>query len=193
MTSPCWKMTCWVDALPRAAGLQFLCGVLVIVDETLLDGDDHLFFHLAAQLHGHQGGGIVIDGLVDRGHDAEFDQLFDDLGGRFLHAAGQLADGDLVGNLDHQRRLLGNFQLEAAHFFLLLIAALVAEVAALLIIAALLVADALLSALGVLQALGYQGFDPGPVTPWGKPAMGLKTRKKKNPTNKFIVKRRNAK
>ena len=34
---------------------------------------------------------------------------------------------------------------------------------------------------------------PGPVTPWGKPAMGLKTRKKKNPTNKYIVKRRNAK
>ncbi len=34
---------------------------------------------------------------------------------------------------------------------------------------------------------------PGPVTPWGKPAMGLKTRKTKNPTNKFIVKRRNAK
>ncbi len=34
---------------------------------------------------------------------------------------------------------------------------------------------------------------PGPVTPWGKPAMGYKTRKTKNPTNKFIVKRRNAK
>ena len=34
---------------------------------------------------------------------------------------------------------------------------------------------------------------PGPVTPWGKPAMGYKTRKKKNPTDKFIVKRRNAK
>ena len=34
---------------------------------------------------------------------------------------------------------------------------------------------------------------PGPVTPWGKPAMGLKTRKTKNPTNKFIVKRRNSK
>ena len=34
---------------------------------------------------------------------------------------------------------------------------------------------------------------PGPVTPWGKPAMGYKTRKKKNPTNKFIVKRRNEK
>ena len=34
---------------------------------------------------------------------------------------------------------------------------------------------------------------PGPVTPWGKPAMGYKTRKKKSATDKFIVKRRNAK
>ena len=30
---------------------------------------------------------------------------------------------------------------------------------------------------------------PGPVTPWGKPALGYKTRKKKNPTNKYIVRR----
>ena len=34
---------------------------------------------------------------------------------------------------------------------------------------------------------------PAPVTPWGKPALGLKTRKNKNRTNKFIVKRRNDK
>ena len=34
---------------------------------------------------------------------------------------------------------------------------------------------------------------PGPVTPLGKPAMGYKTRCKKNPTNKFIVKRRGEK
>ena len=34
---------------------------------------------------------------------------------------------------------------------------------------------------------------PGPVTPWGKPALGYKTRKSKNPTSKFIVKRRSAK
>ena len=33
----------------------------------------------------------------------------------------------------------------------------------------------------------------GPVTPWGKPALGLKTRNKKARTNKFIVKRRNSK
>jgi large subunit ribosomal protein L2 len=34
---------------------------------------------------------------------------------------------------------------------------------------------------------------PGPVTPWGKPTLGYKTRKKKNPTDKYIVKRRNQK
>ena len=34
---------------------------------------------------------------------------------------------------------------------------------------------------------------PGPVTPWGKPALGYKTRAKHNRSDKFIVKRRNAK
>ncbi|MGI6498615.1 MAG: 50S ribosomal protein L2 [Oscillospiraceae bacterium] len=34
---------------------------------------------------------------------------------------------------------------------------------------------------------------PSPVTPWGKPTLGYKTRKKKNRTDKFIVKHRNAK
>ena len=34
---------------------------------------------------------------------------------------------------------------------------------------------------------------PGPVTPWGKPTLGYKTRKTKNRTDKLIVKRRNAK
>ena len=32
---------------------------------------------------------------------------------------------------------------------------------------------------------------PGPVTPWGKPALGYKTRSKKNKSNKFIIKRAN--
>ena len=32
-----------------------------------------------------------------------------------------------------------------------------------------------------------------PVTPWGKPALGYKTRKKKNQSDKYIVKRRNEK
>ena len=33
----------------------------------------------------------------------------------------------------------------------------------------------------------------GPMTPWGKPALGYKTRNKKKQSNKFIVKRRNSK
>ncbi len=44
---------------------------------------------------------------------------------------------------------------------------------------------------------GGEGKSPigrsGPVTPWGKPALGYKTRSKKAKTDKFIVKRRNAK
>ena len=34
---------------------------------------------------------------------------------------------------------------------------------------------------------------PGPVTPWGKPTLGYKTRKKHKASDKYIVKRRNAK
>lgn len=34
---------------------------------------------------------------------------------------------------------------------------------------------------------------PGPVTPWGKPALGYKTRSKHNKSDKFIVKRRGVK
>ncbi|MEG1952704.1 MAG: 50S ribosomal protein L2 [Hydrogenoanaerobacterium sp.] len=34
---------------------------------------------------------------------------------------------------------------------------------------------------------------PGPVTPWGKPTLGYKTRAKHNSSDKFIVKRRDAK
>ena len=44
---------------------------------------------------------------------------------------------------------------------------------------------------------GGEGRSPigrsGPVTPWGKPALGYKTRKTKSRTDKFIVKRRNSK
>lgn len=34
---------------------------------------------------------------------------------------------------------------------------------------------------------------PGPTTPWGKPALGLKTRKKKKQSDKYIIRRRNKK
>ena len=34
---------------------------------------------------------------------------------------------------------------------------------------------------------------PGPVTPWGKPALGYKTRKKNKPSDKYVVKKKNEK
>ena len=34
---------------------------------------------------------------------------------------------------------------------------------------------------------------PSPMTPWGKKALGVKTRNKKKASNKLIVRRRNAK
>ncbi len=34
---------------------------------------------------------------------------------------------------------------------------------------------------------------PGPMTPWGKPALGYKTRKKNKPSDKYIIRRRNKK
>ena len=44
---------------------------------------------------------------------------------------------------------------------------------------------------------GGEGTQPighkAPMTPWGKKALGVKTRSKKNPSNKFIVRRRNGK
>ena len=44
---------------------------------------------------------------------------------------------------------------------------------------------------------GGEGKSPigrsGPVTPWGKPTLGYKTRKAKNPTDKYIIKRRGKK
>ena len=40
---------------------------------------------------------------------------------------------------------------------------------------------------------GRQPLGMHPKTPWGKPALGKKTRKKKNPTNKYIIRRRNKK
>jgi len=44
---------------------------------------------------------------------------------------------------------------------------------------------------------GGEGKSPvgrsGPVTPWGKPALGYKTRKNKKQSDKYIVRRRNSK
>ena len=113
---------------------------------------------LAAKLGRDKLCGVKVDGLVDRGHDAVFEQALDDLGRRLLHAGGQLADGDLVGDLDDQLRLLGDLELESAHLLLLLGAGLGTEALGLLLLF-VLVADLLLAARVVLHALGDKRID----------------------------------
>ena len=111
----------------RSPGHQILGPVLCGVDELLLDGDHHLLLHLAAQLLGDDGGGVEVDKLAQGGHDPVLHQALDHLCAGLLHPAGQLLDGDLVGNLHGQGGLLGDLQLEAAHLLRLLLPALVGE------------------------------------------------------------------
>ena len=135
-------------------GDQLFGGVLVVVKEALLDRDHDFLLYLAAELGGDVLGGVKVDVLVDGGHDAVLDQALDDLGGGLLHPGGQLAHGDLVGDLDGERGLLDGLQTQTAQTLALVLAGLGALAALLLLV---LVADLLLAAGPVLVALGDQG------------------------------------
>ena len=81
------------------ARLELFRPVLAVVDELLLHGDNDLVLDLAAELHGHERRGVVVDDVGERSHDAVLDERLDDLGAGLLHAGGQLADADGVGYL----------------------------------------------------------------------------------------------
>ena len=128
-------------------GHQILRLVLVVVNQPLLDGDDNLLLHLAAHLLGDDGGGVEVNDLAEGGHNAVLHQALDHLCAGFLHAAGQFAHGDLIGDHDLHRGLLGDLQLEPAHPLCLVLLALVGEghaAPALVVGADLLLAAALL-------------------------------------------------
>ena len=110
-----------------SAGNQILGPVLRGVDELFLDSDHNLLFHLAAKLLGHKGGGIKVDDLAQRGHDAVFHQALDHLCAGLFHAAGQLTHADLIGNLDLEGGFLGDLKLELAHFLRLILPPLVGK------------------------------------------------------------------
>ena len=97
------------------------------VNELLLDGDHHLFFHLTAQVLSDNSGSVEVDELAKGGHDAVFHQGLDYLRAGLFHPAGQLLYGNLVGDFYGQGRFLGDFKLETAHFFGLLLPPLVGE------------------------------------------------------------------
>ena len=128
----------------RRAGDEFVLGIDVIVNKTVLDRHNDLVLHLAAKLHGDERGGIVIDHIGHGRHHAELDELLDDLDRRFLHAGGELADVDLVGDADLELLFLRDLKLQALHLVALFLAALGA--CDLLLALLVLVLDLLLAA-----------------------------------------------
>ena len=144
-------------------GLQVLLPVLGGVDKALLDGDNHLFFHLTAHLLGDDGGGVEVDNVGEGGHNPVFNEALHHLGPGLFHPGGQLTHTDLVGDEHLGGGLLGNLQLEAAHPVLLLLAALVAEglaPAALLAAPLVLLLELLLAPPHVLAALVSEVLQP---------------------------------
>ena len=79
---------------------ELILGILCLVEELFLDADHDLGACLNAKLVGNEGGGVVIDDLVDGGHDAHEHQLLDHLTCGDHETGGQLADHDLLGQLD---------------------------------------------------------------------------------------------
>ena len=126
----------------------------MVVDEALLNGDHHFLLHLAAHLLGDDGGGVKVDHLAQRGHNAVLHQAFDHLCAGFLHAAGQFAHGDLIGDLHGDGRLFDDLQTQLAEPVGLLLLALAAGEA---VVAALVIAEFLLTLGCLLLPLAAAG------------------------------------
>ena len=143
-----------------SAGHQILFLILMVVDQLLLDGDHDLLLHLAAHFLGNDGGGVEVDHLAERGHDAVLHQALDHLCAGLLHAAGQLAHADLIGDLHGDGGVLDDLQPQLPHAVGLLLLALVGHgaVLALLGIAELLLAlQLILVAAAAAAAAGAVG------------------------------------
>ena len=130
----------------------------MVVDDLFFNGDGDFPLHLAAHFRGHILGGVKVDGLVDARHDAVLHEQLDDFPRGLLHPGGQLAHGDLVGDLHGDGRFPGNLHLKAAQLLLLFVALLAAPelVVLFVLLLALFAADALLAALEILHPLGDQ-------------------------------------
>ena len=83
----------------RITRLKALGIVGSILEQTLLDGNDNFLLDLCAEFLGNEGSGIEVDCLVEVSHNAEVEQLLDDLGSCYLQAGSQLGNNDLVRDL----------------------------------------------------------------------------------------------
>ena len=142
----------------RRTGNEFLLAVCVIVDQLFLDRDDDFLLDLAAELHRDQCRGVIVDHVGNGGEHAQLEQLLDDLGRRLLHAGGQLAHSDLIGDLDLELLFLCDLKLQTLHLVALLLAALgrgdLRVLALLVLVADLFLLAAAAAALKVVSAAG---------------------------------------
>ena len=143
------------DHHDRRARDEFVLAILAVVDQALLHRHDDLVLDLAAELHGHECGGIVINGVGQRRHDAHLHETAHDLGTGLFHARGELAHGDRVRDLHLELLLFGDLKLQLLHLVALLLTALCAGGGVLRTLT-VAVLDLLLAAALVLRALGHK-------------------------------------
>ena len=101
------------------AGLQVFFLILhVLLGQGVLGRAGKLHFERDAELAAHKGGGIVIQLAVDVGHDAQQQQLFEDLARGLADALGQVLDRDGLGGHDGLVDHDGRHHLLGAHLLL---------------------------------------------------------------------------
>ena len=143
------------DHHDRGARDEFVLAVLAVVDQALFDRHDDLVLDLAAELHSHECGGIVINGIGQRRHDAHLYKTAHNFRAGFLHARRELADGDRVRDLHLELLFFRDLELQLLHLVALLLTALGAGSGVLRTLT-VAVLDLLLAAALILRALGHE-------------------------------------
>ena len=64
----------------RTSRFEHFIRIRAVVNQTLLNGDDNFFFHLRAHFLRNDCGGIEVNDLILRRHDAQAHQLLDNVG-----------------------------------------------------------------------------------------------------------------
>ena len=78
----------------------------LFLDNLLFNRDFNLLFNLCAKLGCNDCGGIIIDNLINRCHNAEGNKLFNNLICRHSEQTCKIADGNFLGNLNFNLLLL---------------------------------------------------------------------------------------
>ncbi|CDA60994.1 conserved domain protein [Clostridium sp. CAG:169] len=95
--------------------------ILAVVEQTVLDGNDHLTLDLCTDFHCNQCSGIVVDDVRHRLHLAQCHQAFDNLCRLNFQLESQVADGDFIRQGDVQLLTALALHLQLLEFLHLLV------------------------------------------------------------------------